>query len=67
MNYLTVYLTLFKAVEGRIFVHYFRMIFYVFRFGDTSLQEKINFDNYGILYRYIEKYQVKIGDPGIYC
>ncbi|XP_071124608.1 inositol polyphosphate-4-phosphatase type I A-like isoform X14 [Mytilus edulis] len=33
------------------------------RFGDTSLQEKINFDNYGILYRYIEKYQVKIGDP----
>ena len=43
------------------------MIFYVFRFGDTSLQEKINFDNYGILYRYIEKYQVKIGDPGIYC
>ncbi|XP_052089593.1 inositol polyphosphate-4-phosphatase type I A-like isoform X3 [Mytilus californianus] len=33
------------------------------RFGDTSLQEKLNFDNYGILYRYIEKYQSKIGDP----
>ena len=33
------------------------------RFGGTTLQEKLNFDSYGVLYKYVEKYQSKLGDP----
>jgi hypothetical protein len=36
------------------------------RFGGTTLQEKLNFDSYGVLHKYVEKYQSKLGDPGKY-
>jgi hypothetical protein len=34
------------------------------RFGDTTLQENINADNYRKLHAYYEKYQEVVGQPG---